>query len=363
MADNVGGCYMEPNPVQQVSNEIDARVGATDVGMLTLRTANKTLQVASQRPDPEDLYNGLWYEGEVCCLFADSNVGKSIYAVQMADEIARLRNVLYVDCELSDKQFQLRYTDRESGMLHEFPESLIRAEINPSKMDMKNFEEQIITDIETAAQKAATDTIIIDNLTYLCNSSEKGDQAGIFMMKLMNLKMKYNWSLLVIAHTPKRNMTNPITQNDLAGSKKLYNFFDSVFAIGKSAADPKLRYVKQVKVRAGEYRYDADNVIVYEIEHETDNVRFAFKGFAKESEHLKEQTEEERISLNQQAHELRKEGKSIREIAAQLGMSKSTVDRMLKSVPPVPPKKDGTSGTNGTKDKSNVKPKEDETLF
>ena len=151
---------MEPNPVQQVSNEIDARVGATDVGMLTLRTANKTLQVASQRPDPEDLYNGLWYEGEVCCLFADSNVGKSIYAVQMADEIARLRNVLYVDCELSDKQFQLRYTDRETGMLHELPESLIRAEINPSKMDMKNFEEQIITDIETAAQKAATDTIM-----------------------------------------------------------------------------------------------------------------------------------------------------------------------------------------------------------
>lgn len=354
---------MEPNPVQQVSNEIDARVGATDVGMLTLRTANKTLQVASQRPDPEDLYNGLWYEGEVCCLFADSNVGKSIYAVQMADEIAQLRNVLYVDCELSDKQFQLRYTDRDTGKLHQFPERLIRAEINPSKMDMKNFEEQIITDIENAAQRTASDTIMIDNLTYLCNSSEKGDQAGIFMMKLMNLKMKYNWSLLIIAHTPKRNMTNPITQNDLAGSKKLYNFFDSVFAIGKSAVDSKLRYVKQVKVRAGEYRYDAENVIVYEIEHESDNVRFAFKGFAKESEHLKEKTEEERKSLREQTHELRKQGKSIREIASLLGMSKSSVDRMLKAVPTVPPKIDGTKGTNGTEVKSNQKPAEDETLF
>ena len=354
---------MEPNPVQQVSNEIDARVGATDVGMLTLRTANKTLQVASQRPDPEDLYNGLWYEGEVCCLFADSNVGKSIYAVQMADEIAQLRNVLYVDCELSDKQFQLRYTDRDTGKLHEFPDRLIRAEINPSKMDMKNFEEQIITDIENAAQRTASDTIMIDNLTYLCNSSEKGDQAGIFMMKLMNLKMKYNWSLLIIAHTPKRNMTNPITQNDLAGSKKLYNFFDSVFAIGKSAVDSKLRYVKQVKVRAGEYRYDAENVIVYEIEHESDNVRFAFKGFAKESEHLKEKTEEERKSLREQTHELRKQGKSIREIASLLGMSKSSVDRMLKAVPTVPPKIDGTKGTNGTEVKSNQKPAEDETLF
>ena len=287
MVDNEGGGYMESNPIEQITAEVESRTDATDVGMLTLRTANRTLKIAAMRPDPEDLYNGLWYEGEVCCLFADSNVGKSIYAVQMADEIAQLRNVLYVDCELSDKQFQLRYTDRETGQLHQFPETLIRAEINPSKMDMKNFEEQIINDIERAAQQAAADTIMIDNLTYLCNSSEKGDQAGIFMMKLMNLKMKYNWSLLIIAHTPKRNMTNPITQNDLAGSKKLYNFFDSVFAIGKSAADSKLRYVKQVKVRAGEYRYDADNVIVYEIEHEADNVRFAFKGFAKESEHLK----------------------------------------------------------------------------
>lgn len=354
---------MEPNPIEQITNAIESRADATDVGMLTLRSANKTLLVASKRPDPEDLYNGLWYEGEVCCLFADSNVGKSIYAVQMADEIAQVRNVLYVDCELSDKQFQLRYTDRETGKLHQFPERLIRAEINPSKMDMKNFEEQIISDIENAAQRTASDTIMIDNLTYLCNSSEKGDQAGIFMMKLMNLKMKYNWSLLVIAHTPKRNMTNPITQNDLAGSKKLYNFFDSVFAIGKSAVDSRLRYVKQVKVRAGEYRYDAENVIVYEIEHESDNVRFAFKGFAKESEHLKEKTEEERKSLNEQAQELRKQGKSIREIASLLGMSKSSVDRMLKSVPSVPPETDGTTGTNGTRCHKCQKPIEDETLF
>lgn len=354
---------MESNPIEQITAAMKSRAEATDVGMLTLRSAYRTIKAASMRPDPEDLYNGLWYEGEVCCLFADSNVGKSIYAVQMADEIAQTRNVLYVDCELSDKQFQLRYTNRETGELYHFPESLIRAEINPSKMDMKNFEEQIITDIENAAQRTASDTIMIDNLTYLCNSSEKGDQAGIFMMKLMNLKMKYNWSLLIIAHTPKRNMTNPITQNDLAGSKKLYNFFDSVFAIGKSAVDSKLRYVKQVKVRAGEYRYDAENVIVYEIEHESNNVRFAFKGFAKESEHLKEKTDEERKSLNEQAHELRKQGKSIREIASLLGMSKSSVDRMLKAVPAVPPKIDGTTGTNGTTVKSNQKTAEDETLF
>lgn len=348
---------MENNPINQITAEIEANSGANHIGMLKLRTANKAIRDAALRPDPEDLYNGLWYEGEVCCLFADSNVGKSIYAVQMADEIARTRKVLYVDCELSDKQFQLRYTDRDTGVLHAFPETLIRAEINPAKMDMKNFEEQIINDIEVAAQQTASDTIMIDNLTYLCNSSEKGDQAGIFMMKLMNLKMKYNWSLLIIAHTPKRNMTNPITQNDLAGSKKLYNFFDSVFAIGKSARDERLRYVKQVKVRAGEYLYGSDNVIVYEIEHEGDNVRFAFKEFAKESDHLKENTEHEKQSQLEQAQALKADGKTLREIAAALGISKSSVDRMLKSVPRG---KSGTSGTSGTRDKEEMK---NETLF
>lgn len=354
---------MENNPVAQICAEIESNAEATHVGMLRLRSANRTLKVAAMRPDPEDLYHGLWYEGEVCCLFADSNVGKSIYAVQMADEIARLRNVLYVDCELSDKQFQLRYTNRDTGVLHAFPESLIRAEIDPSKMDIKNFEEQIISDIENAAQSTASKIIIIDNLTYLCNSSEKGDQAGLFMMKLMNLKMKYGWSLLIIAHTPKRTMTNPITQNDLAGSKKLYNFFDSVFAIGKSARDERLRYVKQVKVRAGEYQFGGDNVIVYEIEHEGDNVRFAFKEFAREADHLKENTESERQSQLEKAQEMKSEGMTIREIAAALGMSKSSVDRMLKAVPVVPPVPSGTNGTSGTKPKREKEAIDDKTLF
>ena len=38
----------------------------------------------------------------------------------------------------------------------------------------------------------------------------------------MNLKKQYGWSLLIIAHIPRRSLTSPITQNDLAGSKKLY---------------------------------------------------------------------------------------------------------------------------------------------
>ena len=282
---------------------------------------------------PQNPKNELWYEGEVCCLFSDSNLGKSIYAVQMADQIASTRRVLLVDCELTDKQFQMRYTDAETGLIHIFPEGLYRAEINPVTLDVNDYEEKIIKNIEAVALRMATSIIIIDNLTYLCNSSDKGVDAGIFMMKLMNLKKKYGWSLLIIAHTPKRNLSSPITQNDLAGSKKLYNFFDSVFAIGKSAKDDRLRYVKQLKVRAGEFLYDANNIIVYELEKSSGFVHFEFKEYSTEKEHLRERTESDEEKQLKRIKELKAQGKSVRDIAALVGLSKSKVWRLLQSHP------------------------------
>ncbi len=323
---------MDEQIIHDLSTEIDSAFspeGATDIGMLTIKSANQTVEDAAKRPDPEQLYHELWYEGEVCCLFADSSLGKSIYAVQMADEIARTRNVLYVDCELSDKQFQLRYCNPETGERHIFPDGLLRAEVNPYAIGAQGYEEAIIHDIEEAARIKNCRVIIIDNLTYLCNSSDKGVDAGLFMMKLMALKKKRGLSLLIIAHTPKRDLSSPITQNHLAGSKKLYNFFDSVFAIGMSGKDNRLRYVKQVKVRAGAFRYDSSNVIVYEVDKENGFLRFNFREFASEEEHLRHRESAEITEQEIQVIELSKQGLSCRRIADQIRISKSTVSNIL----------------------------------
>lgn len=321
---------MTNDPITTITEEIESLSGTESIGMFTVKTASRTIADAALRPDPRELYHELWYEGEVCCLFSDSNLGKSIYAVQMAGEIAIDRPVLLVDCELSDKQFQMRYTDQETGRRHIFPDNLYRAEINPVSLDVKDYEEKIIQHIEAALRKNCS-VIIIDNLTYLCNSSDKGVDAGLFMMKLMNLKKRYGWSLLIIAHTPKRSLTSPITQNDLAGSKKLYNFFDSVFAIGQSAKDDRLRYVKQLKVRAGEYRYNSANVLLYEIEKTDGYVHFEFLEFSTEAAHLREQTDKDINQEQKNVTELRSQGKTVREIAAITGLSKSKVDRMIKT--------------------------------
>jgi hypothetical protein len=116
----------------------------------------------------------------------------------------------------------------------------------------------------------------------------------------------------------------------LAGSKKLFNFFDSVFAIGRSAKDENLRYIKQVKCRYGSFTYDSDNVIVCQISQINSFTKFEFIGYSTEREHLKEQTDKDDDNLKQKIKELQTNGKSYRDIASELGISAAKVCRLLK---------------------------------
>lgn len=328
------------------------------IGVMSIKTANWTILEASLLPTPRALWNSFGYEGELSCVFADSNVGKSILAVQIADRIARTDNVLYLDLELSEKQFQLRYTG-EHGKLYTFPDRLYRVSLDSNSLLEDNFEEAIIGGMEQMALQTGCKIFIVDNLTYLCCAMEKGDAAGRLMIQLNNLKKKYGLSVLVLAHTPKRSLDCPITSNDLAGSKRLYNFFDSVFAIGKSAQDGGLRYVKQLKVRYGTFSHDADNVIIYEIEKMDAFLQFVFRGYSTEKEHLKKLGDNESSQRDYQILQLSQSGKSVREIASQVNCGKSTVSRIIQrnrkveesaapSVPLSQPVGNGTVGQYGT---------------
>ena len=304
------------------------------IGMISITSANNAIEQASKAPMPKDLYKGLWREGELACLFADSNLGKSILAVQIAEEISKTQNVLYLDCELSDKQFQIRYSNENNDEHHVFPRNFYRATISPINENIgelddyvgMNYEDRIIKDIERAALYSSSKIIIVDNLSFLCIASEKGDAAGLFMMKLVRLKIKYGWSLLIIAHTPKRESWTVISPDHLAGSKKLFNFFDTIFAIGKCRKKDNLRYIKQLKVRTGEFTYTEDNVMICELgKSDGINLVFSVKGYGTETEQLSDSDNEEDIK---KVCELRQLGLSIREIAAELKMKKSTVGRL-----------------------------------
>lgn len=294
------------------------------------KTANEWLKEASATPDPVRLWGEFWNEGELCCLFADSNAGKSILAVQMACHIARGRKVLYFDFEMSRKQFQRRYSD-EQGVPYAFPDNFIRLEMNPNYYsDEEDVENTILEHIRREIIAQGAPVAIIDNLGFICTQSEKGDAAGRLMRRLKEIQSETSVSMLVIGHTPKRDMTAPLTQNELAGSKRLFNFFDSVFAIGQSARDPGLRYLKQLKVRASEFTYTGEHVLTCEIVKADSFIRFERRKTEPESSHLQRPTAERAEEMEQRVMALHQQGKSMRQIADELSLSVSKVFRTLK---------------------------------
>lgn len=281
-------------------------------------TANETIEAAKVQKNPKKLWKEFWIENEVCCLFADANVGKSILAVQIGNAISKTlkegETVLYYDFELSKKQFELRYTDESNKDTFSFCDKFIRVELDSDKVKeyceatKANFDEIIMDGIEANINKYNSKVIIVDNLSWLVNMKDTATTAGLLMKNLCTIKKKYGISILVLSHTPKRNLGTPLTQNSLSGSKKLTNFFDAMFAVGMSLKDPSLRYVKQIKVRTGEFKYGSDHVEICKIEKNGSFLGFTHVGYSTEEEQLKG---EKATSKNSSVKRKKLQGKRI----------------------------------------------------
>src|ERR1700742_2477116 len=61
--------------------------------VFTLFTGNRWIELGERVPDPKMLFGEFWRQGELCILFADTNAGKSVLAVQIGDSISRGRAV------------------------------------------------------------------------------------------------------------------------------------------------------------------------------------------------------------------------------------------------------------------------------
>ena len=344
-----------------------------------LKPANQWMTEAKETPVPKMLFGEFWFEGELCILFADTNVGKSILAVQVADGVSRgsapraaicptpddgrltlarynpamnkpvpqgpqlvvetdAQKVVYFDFELTKKQFESRFAERVAGAEHysnhyQFHPNFIRGEINPNSTDIggfKCFEDFLNNALEVAVTRSQAKVLIIDNLTYLRDETENARNALPLMKFLKELKSKHGLSILTLAHTPKRDSAKPLGRNDLQGSKMLINFCDSSFAIGESQKDPGLRYLKQIKARNSEFIYHSENVLLASIQKQTNFLGFQFTGTGSERDHLRSPSDRDRDATITQVKELHAAGKSGKEIATELGISAASVSRYLK---------------------------------
>ena len=344
-----------------------------------IRSPNEWMREAKKIPVPKLLFGELWQEGEIAIMFADTGKGKSVLAVQIADSIARGRPikpfamtakpkpVLYLDFELSSKQFEMRYSSDHDPEKSEylknhfrFSEKFRRVELRPEtlqKRDARPFEEVLRDLLQALMLEIGARVLIIDNITYLKRTAESTRESVPLMKELQRLKKRFGLSILVIAHTPKRDIARPLVVNDMQGSKVIANYADSIFAIGQSRRETGERYIKHVKIRSSELIFDRAHIPVFRLKKIGGNfLGLEFQRFAPELELLRDTGDKREWETIDTIKQMTDGGMSIRAVAAELQLSKSTAHRMLQMWQP--PNEDEMEA--GWSDDGVLLPKEDD---
>jgi len=299
--------------------------------ILRVQPMNEVLKEGALRQSGRMLIGNLIKENEVVILFGDEGTGKSILAFQMADSISKghsLFNIegnhfpnqcppqktIFYDFEMEANELFDRYS--WDGQPYQFDDNFYRSSINPEFLDFENADELIINEIQSTIEIYQPKFVVIDNITYITSESQDPSIATRVMKRLLALQKRFQLTILVIAHTPKRDPSLPIESRHLAGAKSLSNFSKSIIAVSHSKKDPDKRYIKHLKCRNGRKIHDADNVIEAVIVNESKRIEYEFYGYSAEKEHLEVVASEESKSLIiSRAVDLHKEGVGYRGIA------------------------------------------------
>lgn len=276
---------------------------------------------------PVELIPHVIVEHETTILFGDTGLGKTTLAFQYAMMMAEMgKTVFYVNFELSQQQLAKKFPDKE------IPEKLYIASIDYTRMHDVTDQSQILAEIEVQALRCNCDVLIVDNLTNLCINSKEGAEAGNLMLRLISMRFTHQWTMLILAHVPKRKPADPLSLNDLAGSKILSNLADNVVGLNKSKLGKEKRYIIQLKYRSFPVELDYKNVQELTLTTSDGYLHFEHGEYAEERTHLP-RSRDEKAELE---HDIVKElkipnGLSYRAIAEKLCTTLGNVQRVAKS--------------------------------
>lgn len=366
----------EPDSVKE-QRERRAKLAAKEYpDVLSAKPMDRWLESFFPGTAEDELFGPFWLRGELAILFSSAGIGKSVLATQIAESLARgvrldpfrgspgspvpPQRVLYLDFELGREQLLQRYSVSQRGLAAEsaersrysFSPDIIRTEMFWSgriATGYDNFSEMLFDEIKELIYDARIDVVVVDNITFLDRTSTSNINTSLGLMRRLNdLKKIHFLSILVLAHTPKRkNPHLPLTEADLQGSVNLSNFADSIFALGRATTSRDLRYIKQIKVRSRRVEFDESNVAVFTMEKfdmavasglvqqpdrapQENFLGLRWKEFADEIT-LFAAGADGKVDLVSAANRLVRSGKSRSQVAAQLGISKTTVQRYVRS--------------------------------
>lgn len=267
--------------------------------ILRSMSMDEALKEGKAEPIRKQLIGSLLREGDMCLMFGDEGTGKSVGAVQIGLAVANglplfgddvnfknecaPKKTLLFDFELETPELFQRYN--EVGNAYKFGDNFRRVDMNPENFEGGD-ENAVLRTVQNIIEKERPEFVIIDNLTWLTSEAQDTAVAATFMKMFLRLRKKLGFTIIVIAHTPKRNTSEPLESKHMAGSSKLKDFAKNVIGISPSKLGDGIIYVKHLKMRNGEKVFTNQNVIQACIEKCDGLLQWRFMGLTDESLHL-----------------------------------------------------------------------------
>jgi RecA-family ATPase len=170
--------------------------------------------------------------------------------------------------------------------------------------------------------------IVVDNLRTAARglNTNSSKEIADFFLVLAGIREKFNTAIVIIDHL-KKGTKNLIGDSDLqSGSGAKTDLVDGDFLLRHSCQQKDLRILKRVKSRLTE---ESNEVKLIKLNPETMWFELIQED-VNESEHIGLSAIEDKDEQKDMAEALRKEGKSLDEIARILHKGKTTIHRWLK---------------------------------
>ena len=304
-------------------------------------TLSEILAVPESKYQIQRVFGDYIYKNDLHILVGDSNVGKTILAMDIALMLSGHNfwdsddkkmceakgKVLYLDFEMQNSQIYWRYHSK----LKSLGKNIIRANLSVSGYGANK--NAVMEELQTMIESNKPSLIIIDNLSSLLNNSGSYKETNEVMLRLKAMKDSYDTTIIAIAHCKKRKKDKPIEMNSIYGSSAISKLADSISALGESAQDPSLKYLKMLKTRSSR---KTDDVALLKVETEP-YLHLHFQEWDVEEAHLANKVKgRPRSAITDETRDLilklKEKNLPIREIEAQTGCSRSSIGRFLKSL-------------------------------
>jgi hypothetical protein len=279
------------------------------------------------------LLEGVFESDGLACLAGPTDSGKSmllrdfcIAIAEMQDTFlgfklnAKHNSALFVSTEDGKQMTTELLSKQYEGLLYESTQKNLRFIFNP---------ENVINSLSEALEESPVDLVVLDCFGDIFEGdSNKSNEIRVFLKPYLKLSEKYQCLFLILHHTNKRSEYGAPSKHNLHGGQ---GFQAKMRTVVELRIDPTEKYLRHFCIVKGNYLPTEQKDKSFVLHFDTDNLRFISKGERAEYSSLYEPVFDfEKRENFKKAFTLKMSGLKHKEIAPKIGVSESTVSRLLK---------------------------------